>query len=197
MFRRLSPVNVRIQYYGEAETAEEKKKRKGGRLLRHTSPSPSRSRLLRVPRNVTDATDDGGRSPPPPQNVKRCRSYHDIDEALLSSPRERLVNCSSASGGDLRAMTTTAAVPSNNPSVPVAVHDGGSADAKRELLAPPEEPRQRKPSGGSQKLNDMLSFGFRFGGKGNKEKKKKAKKDLPSPSSNPQSIGDEELTVFR
>ena len=192
MFLRLPPVTPQIHYCSDAETTESKSTPRRERPLRHTSPSPSRSRLLRiVRRNVDDGTGKG-KCPSGSHNVKRCRSYHDIEEAFSHSTRESLQNCSSASGGDLTAMTSTAAVPSNA-SVPVRATDA----AKLHLLAP-EEPRQRQSSGGSQKLNDMFSLGFRFGGKGNKEKKKKGKKqELTSPGANPQSIADEELTVYR
>lgn len=75
----------------------------------------------------------------------------------------------------------------------VTSKSGGSADAKH--LLDVEDPRQRKSSGGSQNL---FSLGLRFGGKGNKEKKKKDKKqaaELPSPQ--PLSISDEGLTLYR
>lgn len=83
-------------------------------------------------------------------------------------------------------MSSATAVPSKS-----GGSGGGSVEAKH--LLDVEETRQRKSSGGSQ---NMFSLGLRFGGKGNKEKKKKDKKqaaELPSPAAQP---SEEELTLY-
>lgn len=180
MLLRAPPVVVQTQYCSDAEP-EERRKPKRGRRMRHTSPSPAR--FLRVRRNE-DVTDYGDR---PSHTVKRCHSYHDIEQA--TSPEAELLHYSA--GGDMATISSPAAVPSNS-SGPVR----GSVDAKHLLSV--EEPRARKSSGGSQRLNDMFSLGLRFGGKGNKEKKKKDKKqvaELPSPGVNP--AEEESLTLYR
>ena len=179
MLLRVPPGPAQDHYCSDAEL-NEKKKPKRGRRLRNTSPSPTRFLRVRVGRNE-DATDHGQR----PQTVKRSRSYHDIEQA--TSPT------ADSDGGILTmSMSSAAAVPSNSSGTL-----GSSIDAKHLLV---EEARGRKTSGGSHKLNDMFSLGLRFGGKGNKEKKKKDKKqvgELPSPAANPPSGSDDELTVYR
>ena len=180
MLLRVPPVVAQVQYCSDAES-EERRKPKRGRRMRNTSPSPAR--FLRVRRNE-DVTDNGER---PSHAVKRCHSYHDIDQA--TSPEADHSHYYSARG-DMATISSAAAVPSNS-SGPVR----GSVDAKHLLTV--EEPRARKPSGGSQRLNDMFSIGLRFGGKGNKEKKKKDKKqvgELPSPGVHP---AEEEITLYR
>lgn len=178
MLLRVPPV-VHGQYCSDADS-EERRKPKRGRRMRHTSPSPA-ARFLRVRRNE-DVTDNG--KLPTTHTVKRSHSYHDIEQATCPEADHYYAR------GDMATISPAAAVPSNS-----SGRVRGSVDAKHLLAV--EEPRARKSSGGSQKLNDMFSLGLRFGGKGNKEKKKKDKKqvaELPSPAGNP---SDDDLTLYR
>lgn len=116
--------------------------------------------------------------------VKRCHSYHDIEQAAAAVLLGSASNGKDERGGDLAAMSTAAAVSSNGP---VTHH----------LAVEEDHTRQRKSSGGSH--HHLFSLGLRFGGKGKSgDKKKKDKKgDLPSPAAPDTSFGDPDLTIYR
>ena len=183
MLRHIPSVVIETQCGSDNAELDAVKMPKRERRLRHSSPSPTRSQFLRIVRRNDDATENGKRSPH--GSVKRCHSYHDIEQAAAAvSPEpgrdER--------GRYLTAMSTAAAVSSSGPV-------GGPANSPRHLSA--EEPRPRKSSGGS---HNLFSLGLRFGGKGKGEKKKKDKKgagDLPSPAAQDHSLGDPEVTLYR
>lgn len=180
MIRRLSPVPIQVHYSSDAEPEKShQKKPKRGRRLRNTSPSPSR--FLRVVTRNANANGNG------PHTVRRSHSYHDTSELGLEANAQAGDPCQPNASGPYMAATTSsaAAVPSNS--------SGSGREAKQFLDV--QDPRARKPSGGS--LHDMFSLGLRFGGKGNKDKKKKDSKkhaELPSPVAQ---SPNEELTFYR
>jgi hypothetical protein len=186
MLRHLTPIVIEPQYSSDdAEVEAALRKPKRERRLRHTSPSPTRSRFLRIVRRNEDATGAAGKRPPQQHSVKRCHSYHDIEQAAGSgSGRGEVDHSASTSRGDLASMSAAATVSSSGPV-------GGT----KHLLSVEEPRRERKSSGGS---HNMFSLGgLRFGGKAKGEKKKKDKKsagDLPSPD--PTTIGDVDVTLY-
>lgn len=184
MLRHIPTVVLPGQYCSSDDNdVEALRKPRRERRLRHTSPSPTRSRFMRIVRRSEDATEENGKRPLSPHEVKRCHSYHDLEQASdLDSNRE------DHDRDHHSAMSTAAALSS---AAPV----GGSGGNSTHLLNA-EDTRPRKSSGGS---HNLFSLGLRFGGKGKGEKKKKDKKgDLPSPSGQDSStIGDPDLTLYR
>ena len=191
MLRNLPVVVIQTQYSSddvEVETMARQQQPKRERRLRHTSPSPTRSRFLRIVRRNEDVTGNGKRTSH--GEVKRCHSYHDIEEAAFAVGAEhgRDEHRPSTSGVDLAAMSTAAAVSSNAAA-------SGPVNATHHLTVEQDEPRQRKSSGGSH--NILLSLGgLRFGGK--KKKDKRGVSDLPSPVPPELCVdGDAEVTLYR
>ena len=198
MFRNVPAVVIQPQYSRDdsaveammmADTHQPKRERR----LRHTSPSPTRSRFLRIVRRNEHVTGNGERSQ---SEVKRCHSYHDLEQAAsavgIPGPHGSSIDEHRAGGSgiDLATMSTAAAVSSSTASGPVG---GVREEATHHLTV--EEPRSRKSSGGSH--NILFSLGIRFGG-GKKKKDKKSAGDLPSPvTPEPTVDGDADVTLYR
>lgn len=122
---------------------------------------PKRSSRLRFtspsPR-TRNASTDGKR----PHTVQRTHSYSELS-VTTDSQASSGEHQNGTGGADMAAAT----VPSSSSS---------------EQFLNVEEPRTRKSSGGSQTMfNTHFSLGLRFGGKGNKDKKKKKHSDALSP----------------
>ena len=227
MLSRTPPPPVVIihpEYSCDDADLEDGRKPKRERRLRHTSPSPSRSRFLGMVRHNNDHEDVTDNGKQTQQNhhhgmmrfldiIRRHGHDHDHEDATENGKRPPQHNGSGngvkrcLSYHDIAAATALlGSGPGGGSDKDAQGRDAASMsngpavghNSAVHLSVEEDHTRQRKSSGGSH--HHLFSLGLRFGGRGKAEKKKKDKKgggDLPSPGAQDPSFGDADLTLYR